>query len=112
MTATRRRLCVLLGTASLAGCTDIVERIESGPEPGADDPSETEDESETPETDEEPTATDERQADDGDETTPEDDDAVDLRERESELPELVRESLSASRGQILTALETYASSAR
>ena len=112
MTATRRRLCVLLGTASLAGCTDIVERIESGPEPGADDPSETEDESETPETDEEPTATEEERQDDEDESTPEEDDeAVDLRERESELPELVRESLSASRGQILTALETYASSA-
>jgi len=112
MTATRRRLCVLLGTASLAGCTEIVERIEDGSGFESDDSGGTAEGSETPETDDEPTATDEERTDDEDESTPEEDDeAVDLRERESELPELIRESFSASRGRILAAVETYASSA-
>ena len=109
MAPTRRHVCALLGSAALAGCSDVLDA-----DAGADGNGETDvptDEPTPTETDrptETPTET---------ETPPEEDtpaeptDEPDLRERESELPELIRESLTASRGRIDDAVEIYADTA-
>lgn len=108
MVPTRRHVCTLLVSAALAGCSDVLDAdSETGgngetDEP-TDEPTPTETETETPT--ETPTETE----------TPVDEeppaDEPDLRERESELPELIRESLAAARDRIGAAMEIYLDSA-
>ncbi|CCQ36977.1 probable secreted glycoprotein [Natronomonas moolapensis 8.8.11] len=105
MVPTRRRVCALLGSAALAGCSDALDAdSEADGETGTP--------AEEPTPSGEPTATEEPTPTETDtpveEATPEE---PDLRDRESELPELIRESLTAARDRIDAAVEMYADSA-
>ena len=105
MVPTRRHVCALLGSAALAGCSDVF-----GTDPGADEngDSATPTDEPTPAETEVPPETD-TPADEG--TPAEPTDEPDLRDRESELPELIRESLTAARNRIDVAVEIYVDSA-
>lgn len=134
MALSRRRLCALLGVTSLAGCSDALEDAteDDGAEPSDDEePTETpDDEPESTDDDEEPPADSDESTDsdegtddpdseqeaeepdeEPDEEEPETDPEPDLREREAELPGLIRDSMTACRNRIATAVETYVSSA-
>jgi hypothetical protein len=109
MAPTRRHVCALLGSAALAGCSDVF-----GTDPGADGtggsatPTDEPTPTETAVPTETPTETDTP----ADEDTPEEPtEELDLRERESELPELIRESLRAARDRIDAAVDVYVDSA-
>ena len=109
MVLTRRHVCALLGSAALAGCSDVF-----GTDPGADEngDSATPTDEPTPAETEVPTETPSETDTPADEGTPEEPtDEPDLRERESELPELIRESLTAARNRIDAAVEIYVDSA-
>ncbi|MES3517906.1 MAG: hypothetical protein PPP58_09610 [Natronomonas sp.] len=102
----RQLLTALAGSAAVAGCTDE--------EPDTDPSSTSVDDSRT-----EPTATDESDSDDEPQDSADDDSDAeeadeseepagpDLAEREEELPELIRESLNASRNNTAAALSIY-----
>lgn len=134
MALSRRRLCALLGVTSLAGCSDALEdgtedddaETDNDTEPTEtpdDEPESTDDDEDPPADSDESTETDEETGDpesepeaeepDGEpeKEEPETDPEPDLREREAELPELIRDSMTACRDRIATAVGTYVSSA-
>ncbi|WP_181693453.1 hypothetical protein [Natronomonas sp. LN261] len=112
MVPTRRGFCVLCVSASLAGCSGVPETDRGDGEDGDVDgetPTETPTPTETETPADGPDATEtEREPDEPADETPTE---PELRERESELPELVRESIASSRERIGAAVDIYVTSA-
>jgi len=116
MVPTRRGFCVLCVSASLAGCSGVPETDRGDGEDGGVDgetPTETPTptETETPADGPDATGTEPEPEPEPDEPADETPTEPDLRERESELPELVRESIASARERIDAAVGIYVTSA-